>query len=56
MRPDKESGHVCMITGYNAATDELCISDSWGPGFEERWITPEEAQAVSQHNFYVIGL
>ncbi|MEY3480995.1 MAG: hypothetical protein RIQ71_1770 [Verrucomicrobiota bacterium] len=55
MRPDKESGHVCMITGYNAATDELCISDSWGPGFEERWITTEEAQAVSQGAFYVIG-
>jgi len=56
MRPDKESGHVCMITGYNAATDELCISDSWGPGFEERWITPEEAAAVTQGRCYVLEL
>jgi hypothetical protein len=43
-----------MITGYNETTGELAISDSYGPGFEERWMTVEEAAAVSQGLFYVI--
>jgi hypothetical protein len=54
-RPDPRRGHLCMITGYNAKTGELAFSDSWGPAFEERWITVEEAQAVSRGGFYVIG-
>lgn len=54
-RPGRESGHICMITGYNPKTGELAFSDSWGPAFEERWITVEEARAVSQGRFYVIG-
>lgn len=40
-------GHMRMIIGYNAQTDELAISDSWGKGFTERWITVKEAQASS---------
>lgn len=56
IRPDPEAGHVCMIIGYNEKTGELAVSDSWGPQFAERWVTPEEAQAVSQNNFYVILL
>lgn len=56
MRKDPEAGHVCMIIGYNKQTGELAVSDSWGPQFAERWITPEEAQAVSQDRFYVIRL
>jgi hypothetical protein len=31
------SGHICLITGYNAETGEIAISDSWGPAFSERW-------------------
>lgn len=31
IRPSKENGHVCLIIGYNKNTDELAISDSWGP-------------------------
>ncbi len=54
-RPDRQSAHLCMITGYNAETGELAFSDSWGPAYEERWITVEEARAVSQGRFYVIG-
>lgn len=54
MRKEKETGHVCMIIGYNKQTGELAISDSWGPAFTERWVTPEEAQAVSQNRFDVI--
>ena len=36
-----------MIIGYNTQTDELAISDSWGPGYAERWITVKEAQDIS---------
>ena len=55
-RPDKDAGHACLITGYNKASRELCVSDSWGPRFKERWVTEDEAQAVSQNGFYVIEL
>lgn len=55
IRSDPEAGHVCMIIGYNDKTGELAVSDSWGPQFAERWVTAEEAQAVSQGRFYVIG-
>jgi hypothetical protein len=51
---DPASAHLCMIIGYNEQTGELAVSDSYGPGFEERWITAEEAAAVSQGLFYVI--
>jgi len=51
---DKDSGHMCMIIGYNKHTGEIAVSDSWGPAFAERWVTTEEAQAVSQNYFNVI--
>jgi hypothetical protein len=43
-----DQGHVCLIIGYNDETGEIAISDSWGPGYAERWITGEEAAAISQ--------
>jgi hypothetical protein len=43
-----EGGHVCLIIGYNRATDEIALSDSWGPSYAERWITADEAEAISQ--------
>ena len=54
LEKDPETAHLCMIIGYNTQTGELAVSDSYGPGYEERWITAEEAQAVSQGRFYVI--
>lgn len=54
IRPDKEKGHMCMIIGYNATTGEIAISDSWGPEFAERWITTEEAEAITQGKLSVI--
>jgi len=47
-------GHMRMIIGYNAQTDEIAISDSWGEAAAERWITPEEARVITQENLYVI--
>jgi hypothetical protein len=51
---DKSKAHVCLIIGYNKQTGEVALSDSWGPAFAERWVTFEEAKAVSQDLFYVI--
>jgi len=49
-----DNGHMRMIIGYNEQTHEIAISDSWGEAGAERWITPEEAKAISQDNLYVI--
>jgi len=47
-------GHVCLIIGYNAKTNELAISDSWGPRFAERWVPVKDAQHVSTGILYII--
>jgi hypothetical protein len=43
-----DGGHLCLIIGYNRTTDEIALSDSWGPSYAERWITADEAEALSQ--------
>ena len=48
LRRQDGSGHLCMIIGYNSQTDEIAVSDSWGPAFKERWLTVEEAEAISR--------
>ena len=50
-----DEGHVCLITGFNAETGEIALSDSWGPDYEERWITEEEAAAISQGSMAVVA-
>ena len=35
--------------------DEVAVSDSWGPEFEERWVTGVEATAVSQGVFQIVS-
>jgi len=52
---DPSQAHMCMIIGYNDITGEIAVSDSWGPQFAERWMTLEEANAVSQGNLMVIN-
>ena len=52
---DVKQGHMCMIIGYNEKTREIAVSDSWGPGFAERWMTEEEANAVSQGQLMAIN-
>ncbi len=54
--PQKEinTGHMRMIIGYNAETKEVAISDSWGEDYKERWMTYEEAAAMSQGEFTII--
>ncbi len=55
LRPNPMNGHVRMITGYNEATGEIAFSDSWGPASAERWMTQEEAQAISQGGYQFIN-
>jgi len=52
---DVQQGHMCMIIGYNEKTGEIAVTDSWGPRFVERWMTEEEANAVSQGQLMVIN-
>ncbi|MEO8824684.1 MAG: C39 family peptidase [Chthoniobacterales bacterium] len=52
---DRRSSHMCMIIGYNEKTGEIAVSDSWGKHFAERWMTAEEADAISQGSFIVIN-
>ena len=55
MAVDKsKDGHICLIIGYNKKTKEISISDSYGPEYAERWITEEEAQAISCNDFRII--
>lgn len=52
---DITSAHACMIIGYNKATDEIAVSDSWGPAYNERWISAEQAEQVSQGSIYLVS-
>ncbi|MDD5199351.1 MAG: hypothetical protein PHC88_06060 [Terrimicrobiaceae bacterium] len=54
IRTNENDAHMCMIIGYNFSTGEIAISDSWGPEFAERWITEEEANAISGGRFTVV--
>ncbi len=47
-----DHAHVCLIIGCNAATDEIAISDSGGPEFQERWITVDEAEDITGRETY----
>lgn len=56
LTPDSSRAHVVIIIGYNAETNEIAFSDSWGENYVERWITLPEAEQISQKRFYIIGL
>lgn len=48
------AAHACMIIGYNKATNEIAVSDSWGPDYRERWVPAEQAEQVSQGSIYLV--
>jgi hypothetical protein len=52
---DMQSAHACLIIGYNKETGEIAVSDSWGPSYNERWISAEQAEQVSQGALYLIS-
>ncbi|MFP4204341.1 MAG: hypothetical protein ACLFS4_08425 [Opitutales bacterium] len=55
LKKDRMRGHISMIIGYNKTTEEIAISDSWGPAFEIRWVCIEAVEAIGRH-VYVIKL
>jgi hypothetical protein len=46
--------HVCMIVGYNEATNEFAVSDSWGARYERRWVPAPVANWVSAGGIFMI--
>lgn len=46
--------HICMIIGYNEKTNEVAVSDSWGPKYELRWVHIDIARAVTSRGGFVI--
>ena len=46
--------HLCMIIGYNEATQEIAVSDSWGPHFELRWVPLSVANWASNGSLFMI--
>lgn len=51
---EHEKNHICMVIGYNEATQEIAVSDSWGPSFEIRWIPVAVANWASQGKLFMI--
>lgn len=54
LEKNRDAGHVCLIIGYNEETDEIAVSDSWGPRFAERWIPASQAAEVSQGAAWIV--
>jgi hypothetical protein len=46
--------HICMVIGYNEETNEVAVSDSWGPRYELRWVHLDIAKAVTSRGGFVI--
>lgn len=49
-----ENRHISLIIGYNEATHELAISDSWGKEYALRWVPMPVANWVSMGKLFVI--
>ncbi|CAM3123064.1 C39 family peptidase [Rariglobus hedericola] len=54
-KPTPETAHACLIIGYNRATGEIAVSDSWGPRFRERWVPATVAQKITQDEYWVLA-
>lgn len=50
----EDNHHVCLIVGYNEATNELAVSDSWGERYERRWVPVPVANWVSGRGLFMI--
>ena len=46
--------HICMIIGYNEATQEIAVSDSWGARFERRWVPLPVANWAAAGGIFMI--
>lgn len=50
----QDNHHICMIVGYNEATNELAVSDSWGANYERRWVPAPVANWASTGGLFMI--
>ena len=50
----RDNFHICMVIGYNEATNEVAVSDSWGPRYEIRWVHVDIARAVTSSGGFAI--
>jgi hypothetical protein len=55
LTPDINTGHACLIIGYNLTSNEIAFTDSWGPDFTERWIPADAAQKITQDEYWLIA-
>ena len=51
---EQDKHHICMIVGYNEATNELAVSDSWGASYERRWVPAPVANWASSGGLFMI--
>ena len=49
-----DNRHICMIIGYNEATQEIAVSDSWGARFELRWVPVSVADWAGAGGIFMI--
>jgi len=56
MSQEESNHHMCLIVGYNEATGEVAVSDSWGKRYNRRWVHYIEADAVNSGYAYIIDL
>jgi hypothetical protein len=45
--PQGAGGHMRLIIGYNAKTNEIIFSDSWGAGHEQKRMSLEDAWTIT---------
>lgn len=55
LKQNIETSHICLIVGYNEETDEIAVSDSWGPQYQMRWVPADLAAQISQDGYWVIS-
>ena len=51
--PQTAGGHLRLIVGYNAKTQEILYSDSWGAGHELKRMPEDWAFAITHDAFYL---
>ena len=54
--PNKGDHHICLIVGYNEATKEIAVTNSWGDrDMQPAWIPIEFAKKVSKGYTFAVG-
>ena len=53
--PGRGEAHMCLVIGYNAETEEIAVSNSWGASeIEPTWVPLRIAKKVSQGRTFVL--